>query len=89
MFPVALFCCLYIRENVYLNYDIDWWFETLLASQNKPPGQQQFGSSASGSNPGGPEGAQQHVLSGDADMTEDGTTAFGYSVHNGNGSADF
>jgi nuclear transcription Y subunit beta len=63
--------------------------ETLLASQNKPSGQPQFGSSASGSNPGGPEGAQQHVLSGDADMAEDGTTAFGYSVHNGNGSADF
>ncbi|RII07740.1 hypothetical protein CUC08_Gglean008715 [Alternaria sp. MG1] len=42
----------------------------------------EFGSSGSGG-PAGPEG-QQHVLSGDSEMAEDGT-AFGYTVHNGNG----
>ncbi|KAB2106280.1 nuclear transcription factor y subunit b-10 [Alternaria burnsii] len=49
--------------------------------ENKPP-TGQFGSSGSGG-PAGPEG-QQHVLSGDSEMAEDGT-AFGYTVHNGNG----
>ncbi|KAF3001998.1 hypothetical protein E8E13_008102 [Curvularia kusanoi] len=61
--------------------------ETLLANQNKPGGQ--FGApGASAGAPGG-ENVQQHVLSGDQDMAEDSATAFGYSVHNGNGSADY
>ncbi|KAH9873646.1 hypothetical protein IAQ61_004270 [Plenodomus lingam] len=59
--------------------------ETLLANQNKPTGQ--FAAGASGPNPGAEN--QQHVLSGDSEMTEDGGTAFGYTVHNGNGSADY
>ena len=69
---------------------IDWWFETLLANQNKPAGANQFNAagSAAGGNPG-PEGAQhQNVLSGDAEMGEN-DTAFGYTVHNGNGAAEF
>ncbi|KAH6879053.1 Nuclear transcription factor Y subunit B-1 [Alternaria ethzedia] len=56
--------------------------ETLLANQNKPP-TGQFGSAGPGGPGAGPEN-QQHVLSGDSEMTEDGT-AFGYTVHNGNG----
>lgn len=59
--------------------------ETLLASQNKPPGQ--FAPGTAGANTG-PEN-QQHVLSGDAEMAEDGGAAFGYAVHNGNGSTDY
>lgn len=62
--------------------------ETLLANQNKPPTGQFNAAGASGPNAGGAEN-QQHVLSGDSEMTEDGGTAFGYSVHNGNGSADY
>lgn len=62
--------------------------ETLLANQNKQPGVggQFTADRPSGANPGSAEG--QHVLSGDTEMAEDGT-AFGYTVHNGNGSADF
>jgi len=59
--------------------------ETLLANQNKPAGQPFPG--GAGPNPGG--NADQHVLSGDSEMAEDGGTAFGYQVHNGNGSADY
>ncbi|KAF2707583.1 hypothetical protein K504DRAFT_458081 [Pleomassaria siparia CBS 279.74] len=65
--------------------------ETLLANQNKPVGVG-FNAGASGTNTGAnatSENAQHHVLSGDTDMTENDGTAFGYSVHNGNGSADF
>lgn len=61
--------------------------ETLLANQNKPAGQ--FGAPGANANSAGAENAQQHVLSGDQDMAEDGATAFGYSVHNGNGNADY
>ncbi|OAL07295.1 hypothetical protein IQ06DRAFT_312267 [Phaeosphaeriaceae sp. SRC1lsM3a] len=62
--------------------------ETLLANQNKPAGQ--FGAAgASGANPGGPANAEQHVLSGDSEMAEDSGTAFGYTVHNGNGNAEY
>ncbi|KAJ4307761.1 transcriptional activator hap3 [Neodidymelliopsis sp. IMI 364377] len=61
--------------------------ETLLANQNKPTGQ--FGAPGASANAAGGEGGQQHVLSGDAEMGEDSATAFGYSVHNGNGSADY
>ncbi|KAH8732780.1 histone-fold-containing protein [Phaeosphaeriaceae sp. PMI808] len=62
--------------------------ETLLANQNKPGGQ--FGpAGAGGPNPGGPANAEQHVLSGDSEMAEDGGTAFGYTVHNGNGNTDY
>ncbi|KAH7399274.1 histone-fold-containing protein [Pyrenochaeta sp. MPI-SDFR-AT-0127] len=62
--------------------------ETLLANQNKPPTGQFNAAGASGPNAGGAEN-QQHVLSGDSEMAEDGGTAFGYTVHNGNGSADY
>ncbi|KAJ4382952.1 transcriptional activator hap3 [Didymella sp. IMI 355093] len=61
--------------------------ETLLANQNKPTGQ--FGAPGASANAPGGENAQQHVLSADQDMAEDSATAFGYSVHNGNGSADY
>ncbi|OAL55699.1 nuclear transcription factor Y subunit B-10 [Pyrenochaeta sp. DS3sAY3a] len=61
--------------------------ETLLANQNKPPAGQ-FNAGPSGANSAGAEN-QQHVLSGDSEMAEDGNTAFGYTVHNGNGSADY
>lgn len=70
-----------------LNSGIDWCLETLLANQNKPPGQ--FGAPGPSANAPGADGSQQHVLSADQDMAEDGATAFGYSVHNGNGSADY
>lgn len=60
--------------------------ETLLANQNKPTGQ--FGAPGASAGPPGAD-AQQHVLSADQDMGEDGATAFGYSVHNGNGTADY
>jgi histone H3/H4 len=62
--------------------------ETLLANQQKPPTGQFNPAGAGGSNPGGPEG-QQHILSADSEMGEDGTTAFGYPVHNGNGNAEY
>ncbi|OSS50721.1 hypothetical protein B5807_04060 [Epicoccum nigrum] len=61
--------------------------ETLLANQNKPGGQ--FGAPGAGAGAPGADNGQQHVLSGDQDMAEDSATAFGYSVHNGNGSADY
>jgi hypothetical protein len=77
----------YIGEDVYLNYVIDWWYETLLANQNKPAGQ--FGAAgASGPNAGAAANSE-HVLSGDSEMAEDGGTAFGYTVHNGNGSGEY
>jgi len=61
--------------------------ETLLANQNKPAG---FGpAGAGGPNPGGPANPEQHVLSGDSEMAEDSGTAFGYTVHNGNGSGEY
>ncbi|KAF2785469.1 hypothetical protein K505DRAFT_330978 [Melanomma pulvis-pyrius CBS 109.77] len=67
--------------------------ETLLANQNKPPPGGFSTSGASGTNAGAnaaSENVQQHhVLSGDTEMTENDGTAFGYSVHNGNGSAEF
>jgi hypothetical protein len=84
--PVTVSFVAVTLANVYLNYGIDWWYETLLANQNKPAGQ--FGSTGPvGSNPGGPANAEQHVLSGDNDMADDGNTAFGYTVHTTNGSA--
>ncbi|KAL5116911.1 transcriptional activator hap3 [Pleosporales sp. CAS-2024a] len=62
--------------------------ETLLANQNKPAGH--FGAAgASAPNPPGPPNPEQHVLSADSEMAEDGGTAFGYTVHNGNGAADY
>jgi hypothetical protein len=69
---------------------IDWCLETLLANQNKPAGSNQFNAagSAAGGNPGA-EGAQHQVLSGDAEMGDNDNTAFGYTVHNGNGTAEF
>ena len=69
---------------------IDWCLETLLANQNKPAGANQFSAAnpAAGGN-SGPEGAQHQVLSGDAEMGENDNTAFGYTVHNGNGTAEF
>lgn len=67
--------------------NVDWCLETLLANQNKPTGQ--FGAPGASAGAPGADGQQQHVLSGDQDMGEDGATAFGYSVHNGNGSADY
>jgi hypothetical protein len=87
--PVTVsFVAVTLAKDVYLNYGIDWWYETLLANQNKPAGQ--FGAAgASGPNPGGPTNAEQHVLSGDSEMAEDSGTAFGYPVHNGNGSGEY
>jgi hypothetical protein len=73
--------------QTYSELCIDWLYETLLANQNKPTGQ--FGAPGASANAVGGENAQQHVLSGDQDMAEDGATAFGYSVHNGNGNADY
>ncbi|KAF1360606.1 nuclear transcription factor Y subunit B-10 [Lizonia empirigonia] len=55
--------------------------------ENKPT--VQFGAPGASANSASGENAQQHVLSGDQDMAEDGATAFGYSVHNGNGNADY
>ncbi|KAF1839947.1 histone-fold-containing protein [Cucurbitaria berberidis CBS 394.84] len=60
--------------------------ENLLANQNKPPSGQFGAAGASGPNAGA---ENQHVLSGDSEMAEDSGTAFGYTVHNGNGSADY
>lgn len=73
--------------QTYSKLGIDWWNKTLLANQNKPTGQ--FGAAGASANPPGGENPQQHVLSADQDMAEDGATAFGYSVHNGNGNADY
>ncbi|KAH7563897.1 histonehypothetical proteinfoldhypothetical proteincontaining protein [Bipolaris maydis] len=50
--------------------------------ENKPP-TGQFAAGSGGPNAGGSEN-QQHVLSGDSEMGDD-STAFGYPVHNGNG----
>lgn len=62
--------------------------ETLLANQNKPGGAGQFNAAGAGGPDAGPAG-QQHVLSADSEMGEDGT-AFGYhTVHNGNGHAEY
>lgn len=79
--------CEHIGAKHLLNYGIDWWYKTLLANQNKPT--VQFGAPGASANSASGENAQQHVLSGDQDMAEDGATAFGYSVHNGNGNADY
>lgn len=74
--------------------------ETLLANQNKPAGSFNAGG-AGGTNSTGanassasaysqPENAHNNnVLSGDAEMGDQDSTAFGYTVHNGNGTADF
>jgi nuclear transcription Y subunit beta len=84
-------------EDVIWTIGIDWWYETLLANQNKPAGQQFAG--ASGANAGTNananataggqfgENAQHNILSGDTEMADNDNTAFGYAV--GNGSADF
>lgn len=73
--------------------------ETLLANQNKPAGGFNAGG-AGGANSAGanapsasaysqPENAHNNnVLSGDMETDQD-STAFGYTVHNGNGTADF
>jgi len=72
--------------------------ETLLATQNKPAGGFNAGG-AGGANSAGtnassasaysqPENTHNNVLSGDTEMGED-NTAFGYSVHNGNGTAEY
>ncbi|KZM18577.1 sequence-specific DNA binding [Ascochyta rabiei] len=74
-------------RETFSELGIDWCHETLLANQNKPTGP--FGAPGSSANPSAGENAQQHVLSADQDMADDGSTAFGYSVHNGNGSADY
>ncbi|KAJ4372197.1 transcriptional activator hap3 [Neocucurbitaria cava] len=55
--------------------------------ESKQPGAPFNAAGASGPNAGA-ENAQ-HVLSGDSEMAEDGNTAFGYTVHNANGSADY
>ncbi|KAH7076849.1 histone-fold-containing protein [Paraphoma chrysanthemicola] len=60
--------------------------ETLLANQNKPAGFNAAG--GSGPNAGGAANSE-HVLSGDNEMADDSGTAFGYSVHNGNGSGEY
>lgn len=73
------------------------WHETLLANQNKGPTW-----NTAGGNAGGPPGAQNASAggaglgqSGEAVLGEDGndlgqdTTAFGYPVHNGNGTNDY
>ncbi|ORY19398.1 histone-fold-containing protein [Clohesyomyces aquaticus] len=76
--------------------------ETLLANQSKPPAGGFNAGGASGANSGAnaaagsaafgqAENAQHNnVLGGDAEMAEqDNTSAFGYTVHNGNGNAEF
>ncbi|KAF2498384.1 hypothetical protein BU16DRAFT_558447 [Lophium mytilinum] len=75
--------------------------ETLLATQNKPPGAGVFNAGgAGGANSAGtnassasaysqPENSHNNVLSGDAEMGDQDSTAFGYTVHNGNGSAEY
>ncbi|OCK93684.1 histone-fold-containing protein [Cenococcum geophilum 1.58] len=74
--------------------------ETLLANQNKPAGGFNAGG-AGGANSAGanapsasaysqPENAHNNnVLSGDMETGDQDSTAFGYTVHNGNGTADF
>ncbi|KAF2869316.1 histone-fold-containing protein [Massariosphaeria phaeospora] len=64
--------------------------ENLVATQAKPASGG-FNAGASGANSGAntSENAQHNVLSGDAEMTENDNTAFGYSVHNGNGNGEF
>ncbi|KAF2682740.1 histone-fold-containing protein [Lentithecium fluviatile CBS 122367] len=64
--------------------------ETLLANQNtKPPANQYNASGANaGANPAA-ENAQHPVLSGDTEMGDNDNTAFGYTVHNANGAAEF
>ncbi|KAH6637902.1 nuclear transcription factor Y subunit B-10 [Boeremia exigua] len=61
--------------------------ETLLANQNKPAGQ--FGAPGAGAGAPPADGGQQHVMGPDQEMDGDGATAFGYSVHNGNGTAEY
>ncbi|KAF2662910.1 hypothetical protein K491DRAFT_686064 [Lophiostoma macrostomum CBS 122681] len=74
--------------------------ETLLANQNKPPGGNFNAGSASGTNAAsnaaaggsfnqGENAQHNNVLSGDTEMEGNDSTAFGYPVHNANGSADF
>lgn len=74
--------------------------ETLLANQNKPAGGFNAGG-AGGANSAGanapsasaysqPENANNNnILSGDMETGDQDSTAFGYPVHNGNGTADF
>ncbi|KAF2730181.1 nuclear transcription factor Y subunit B-10 [Polyplosphaeria fusca] len=73
--------------------------ETLLANQNKPPTGGFNAGGTSGANAGsntagggafqGENPQHNNVLSGDTEMGENDGTTFGYTVHNGNGSADF
>ncbi|KAJ4287234.1 hypothetical protein N0V90_012632 [Kalmusia sp. IMI 367209] len=65
--------------------------ETLLANQNKPAAANQFNAAgaAAGGNPAAENAQHQNVLSGDAEMGDNDNTAFGYTVHNGNGAAEF
>lgn len=80
-------------QDIYLNYFIDWWNETLLANQNKPAANQYSAAGPGGANAAANASAEnaqhQNVLSGDTEMTENDNTAFGYTVHNGTGSAEF
>lgn len=88
-----------IRRRHLSELYIDWWHETLLANQNKPPagGFSAAGTSGAGAGANAAAGGSfsqgenaQHnnVLSGDTEMADNDTTAFGYPVH-GNGSADY
>ncbi|KAF2201447.1 CCAAT-binding factor complex subunit HapC [Delitschia confertaspora ATCC 74209] len=83
--------------KIYLSRYREVSHQTLITNQNKPP---PGGFNSSGTNSGadaGPSGAfgqgdaqqQQHVLSGEAETSENDTTAFGYPLHNANGTADF
>jgi len=72
--------------------------ETLLATQNKPAGGYSAsgagGANSAGTNASAASAFSQpdnhtNVLSGDTDMGEQDNTAFGYTVHNGNGSAEY
>ncbi|KAF1995878.1 hypothetical protein P154DRAFT_609797 [Amniculicola lignicola CBS 123094] len=70
--------------------------ETLLANQNKPPSGGTFAGGAGGASAGANSGAAgasfgtgENALGADTEMGGDDSTAFGYTVHNGNGQPEF
>ena len=89
--PCSFLCCLLFWPRRVSELFIDWWFETLLANQNKPAAANQFNAAGApaGGNPAAENAQHQNVLSGDAEMGDNDNTAFGYTVHNGNGAAEF
>lgn len=76
-----------------------WYTQTLLANQNKSAGGFPAGGTVAGSTAGNAsssatysqsEAANHHnMMGGDLDSSEQDPTAFGYTVHNGNGANEY